>query len=125
MDVSVLIGAHSHAVHRRHTVKHYPIKEAAKETVIQQSNTDKGVQQTKMSRISDASAAVRFDSHHISGGKALHHDVTIEFGQKVQKKTIQQVNRFNRKHPVASQHMYITESVSTVASSRDNESRAA
>jgi hypothetical protein len=45
----------------------------------------------------------------------------IEFGQKVQK-TIQQVNR---KHPVASQHMYITESVSTVASRRDSEGRAA
>jgi hypothetical protein len=43
MDVSVLIGAHSQAV-RRHTVKHYTIKEAVKEAVIQQSNADKGAQ---------------------------------------------------------------------------------
>lgn len=117
---SVLIGALSQAMHR-HTLKHCPIKEAVKEAVIQQSNADKGVQQCRKPRISDASVAVRFVSHHISEGKAPHHDVMIEFGQKVQK-TIQQVNR---KHPVASQHMYITESVSTVASRRDSEGRAA
>lgn len=40
LGVSVLIGAHSQAMHRQ-TVKHYPIKEAVEEAVNQQSNADK------------------------------------------------------------------------------------
>jgi hypothetical protein len=51
--------------------------------------------------------------------KSTHHDAIIELAKEY-RKTIQQVNR---KHPVASQHMYITESVSTVASRRGSESR--
>jgi hypothetical protein len=73
LGVSVIIGAHSQAMHR-HTVKHYPIKEAVKEAVIQQSNADKGVQQCRKPRILDASVAVRFVSHHISEGK---HPITM------------------------------------------------
>jgi len=93
----VLIGAHRQAVHR-HTVKHYPIKEAVKEAVIQQSNADKACNsECRKPRISDASVAVRFDSHRVSGGKAPYHDVMIEFGQKVQK-TIQQFNRSIQSH---------------------------
>jgi hypothetical protein len=55
--------------------------------------------------------------------KVSHCDVLIVgFGQKVPKNNDTAVDR---EHPVLSQHMYITESVSTVASGRDSEGRAA
>lgn len=61
VGVSVLIGAHSHAL-RRHSVKHCLIRQSSKE--------QRRVQQCTKPRISDTSVVIQFDnidSHHIFG----------------------------------------------------------
>jgi len=114
----VLIGAHSQAV-RHHTVKHCPIRVAVKEAATQQSTAEAC---NSVKSLGSQMPLSLFELiHRISGGKAPHHDTMIRFGQRVQK-TIHQVNRMD---PVAAQHMYITESVRTVASRRNSEGRAA